>query len=75
MASTPTTKEPTKPILLAVPESLLRKFDIAASALRYTRTGLLLRSMNRDFETTLRHEVFRACNHAKEMSKEFGDWQ
>jgi hypothetical protein len=74
LASTPTPKERNRPILLNVPESLLAKYDIAASALRYNRTRLILRSLNRDLETTLRHEVFRACNHSRDRAREFGEW-
>ena len=69
-----TSKQPKKQILLAVPEDLLQKLDYSASVLHLNRTALILRSLNRDLETTLRHEVFKTKLNNEAMEKEFGSW-
>lgn len=68
------TKELTKSVLVAIPMSLLNQLDIAATALRYPRTQIIVRSLRRDLHTTLRQEVFKARQHDQAMKESFGTW-
>ncbi len=67
-------KRATKPVLLAVPIDLLNQLDIATKAMKMPRTQVILRSLRRDLNTTLRHEVFKRQHQDRDMIKEFGDW-
>lgn len=71
MSNAVVTKHSTKPILLQVPCPLLKQLDEAAAVLRLPRVHLILRSLNRELQTTLKAEI--DC-HRRTLESEFALW-
>ena len=63
-----------RPILLNVPLRLLQRLDVASKALSVTRSELIRRSLTRDLDFVLEHEVPRFAKAREDAGGAYSRW-
>lgn len=64
----------THQVQLRIPLGLLHDLDKVAEALGIPRTHLILRSLRRDLQAMMQHEMRKAVEQRQEFQKAFGSW-
>jgi Ribbon-helix-helix protein, copG family len=61
-------------VLISLPLSLIAQLDEAARAFNMPRTDVIRRSLMRDVDYMVRHEVEAALQHLQEREKRYAEW-
>lgn len=64
----------TKPILLRLPSPLVDRLDEAREALHFSRTELIVRSIRRDLDYIVDHEVEKARSFRQGLDSAYKNW-
>lgn len=64
----------TKPILLRLPSPLVDRLDEAREALHFSRTELILRSIQRDLDYMVEYEVEKARRFREGLDASYSKW-